>query len=163
LFGLNPFSSEGWLTGFLGIKGHAMFPDFFAPGIGLILGWILWKKKFEIRLPGFLQSTFLEFKPAEKFMNAFGGFALNLAFLSRKTDDKVLDRSLRIGAKSVVVAGYFSSFTDRYILDGIFKSIGFIFLWIGGILFGQARHSARFAAWFILLVLIVLIYFSYSR
>lgn len=163
LFGLNPISSEGWLTGFLGIKGHAMFPDFFAPVIGLILGWILWKKKFEIRLPGFLQSTFLEFNPAEKFMNAFGGFAMNLAGLSRKTDDKILDRSLRIGAKSVVVAGYFSSFTDRYILDGIFKSIGLFFYWIGGVLFGQARHSARFAAWFILLVLIVLIYFSYYR
>jgi len=163
LFGLNPFSSEGWLTGFLSIKGHALFPDFFAPVMGLILGWILWKKKFEIRLPGFLQSTFLEFKPAEKLMNGLGGFALNLAGLSRKTDDKILDRSLRIGAKSVVVAGYFSSFTDRYILDGIFKSIGFIFYWIGGVLFGQARHSARFAAWFILLVLIVLIYFSYYR
>ena len=88
---------------------------------------------------------------------------LAIAGLSRKTEDQVLGRSLHFASGTVVVAGYFASFTDRFLVDGLLKLSGRFFNHIGGMLFRQTRHSARFGAWLIILVLILLIYHSYYR
>ncbi len=163
IFGMNPISSEGWLGDFLGLHGEVIRPDFLAALFGAGFAWWSRKHSFYRQFPAFLVSVFQEFRPIEYLLNRASRLAFSLAAASRKTDEKLLDSGLEMASMSVVVAGYFSSFTDKYILDGLLRFFGSFFYRLGGILFFQARHSARFAAWFALLILILLIYFSYYR
>lgn len=163
LFGFNPFSSEGWLSAFVGIKGQAVRPDFFAAILGLAFSWLSRDWSFQKQFPSILHSVFQEFRPIENAINAGSKFLFYLAGTARKADNKVLDSGLELASKSVVVAGYFSRFTDRFLLDGLLRVSGSAFYRAGGLLFFQALHSARFAAWVAILVLIILIYFSYYR
>ena len=163
IFGFNPFSSEGWLTAFLGIAGHALRPDFMAALLGIGFAWLSRNWSFYQQFPQWLKLVFQEFRPFEHAMDKAGSFTLSLAAFSRKADSSVLDPALEFASKSLVVAGYFSRFTDRYLIDGLLRVSGNFFYRAGGMLFFQARHSARFAAWVAILVLILLIYFSYYR
>ena len=163
IFGFNPFSSEGWLTDFLGIVGHALRPDFMAALLGIGFAWLSRNWSFYQQFPQWLKLVFQEFRPFEHAMDKAGSFTLSLAAFSRKADSSVLDPAIEFASKSLVVAGYFSRFTDRYMIDGLLRVSGNFFYRAGGMLFFQARHSARFAAWVAILVLILLIYFSYYR
>jgi len=163
ILGFNPFSSEGWLTAFLGIGGHSVSPDFAAALLGLGFAWLSRDYAFYRQFPAVFQSVFMEFRPAAFVMKKGGAALVFLAGLGRRTDDRVLDSGLEMASKSLVVAGYFSRFTDRYVLDGLLRLSGSFFYRTGGMLFVQAKQSARFAAWVAILVLILLIYFSYYR
>jgi hypothetical protein len=163
IFGLNPISSEGWFSDFLQLPGEAIRPDFLAALFGAGFAWWSRKHPFYGQYPKLLVSVFQEFRPFEYLLNQSSRLAFSLASISRKTDEKLLDSGLEMASRSLVVAGYFSSFTDKYIIDGLLQFFGSFFYRLGGILFFQARHSARFAAWFALLILILLIYFSYYR
>ena len=163
LFGWNPISSEGWLTDFTMLKGKLLFPDVWAMAAGLACAWLTRNSRFYEVLPGGPQFAFPEFKPVEQSLKKTASILLAIAGLSRKTEDQVLGRSLHFASGTVVVAGYFASFTDRFLVDGLLKFSGRFFYHIGGMLFRQTRHSARFGAWLIILVLILLIYYSYYR
>lgn len=163
VFGWNPISSEGWLSRFAGLNGKTMSPDFFAAAGGLITAWFTRKNIYFHRLPVVLKSVFIEYRPIESLINTGSALLHKSAVFAGRMETGIFHTSENFVSRSVVVAGYFSSFTDRYLLDGILKATGSFFRYLGGMLIEQARHSARFAAWLTILVLILIIYFSYYR
>lgn len=160
LFGWNPFSSTGWLTSFVGSEGKWLFPDILPAIAGLLLAW---RFPDAIRFSASLQEAFIAMKPLDHLWSKASGLLFSLAASMRKTDEKVLDSTLETAGKTLVVAGYFSSFTDRRLIDGFLRLAGNIFYVPAGFFFRQARQNAQFAAWFAVLVFILLIYFIYYQ
>lgn len=163
LFGPHPFSSDGWLSAFTGLKGSRLFPDVLASFSGLLLAWLTRKKSWPDPDKIFLLSLMNRQAAGKMALGRGSDFLLAAARFSRKLDDQILDPAIEMAGRSTVVAGYFSSFTDRYILNGIFRLGGKLFSIPAELFFSQARHSARYVAWFAVLSLMLLIYFVYYR
>ena len=161
LFGPDPFSSQGWLSAFTGLPGKQLFPDVFASFAGLTFAWLSRKTAFPAPEKNVFFSVISGQAVGKKALGLGTSLLLSAARASRNTDERILNPALEFAARSTVVAGYFSVFTDRRILNGLFRLTGKLFSVPAGIFYSQARHSARYVAWFSVLSLLLLIYFIY--
>jgi len=160
--GMHPFSSEGWLSNLWSVPGKSLHPD--VPGLvlGAILAWrFTWKRQWKpVPVSPGMDRVLMEFS----WFQQLGRFTWNSGLWTSsqllKVDRNFLDCPLDLSAKAVVVGGYFVSFFDRFVVDGLVLWFTSTMKNLGGFLWNQSRSYPQYVVWFATTVLLVIIYFS---
>ena len=163
LVGVNPLSSQGWIQYMLGFEGNSLHPDFWAALLGVFLAWRWIKNNSSsswpyVEKPWQLASRW-EFFPS--LADRMG--AISLLFSQRLLwlEEKVMDLPPRRLADGFLVAGYFSSFVDRWILDPLLHGVVYLIHTVGDLVKESTRKYPQYVVWFSITFLFVLIYFAY--
>ena len=163
LFGPNPIASTGWLTDYWGTYGKWLHPDVVMVMAGSFFAWMMtWNKDWKVlTIRPFWQRFLLGFSLTEWLGVRLWNSGLQLARLNVKAEDIILEKPLIAGSKIVVVAGYFTTFFDRFFVDGTVISLSQLAKGTGSFLWDHTRRYPQYVVWFAITVLLILIYFSY--
>jgi NADH-quinone oxidoreductase subunit L len=163
IFGLNPFSSQGWLAECLGISGQNLFPDVFMLLLGSLFAWNFARKKTWPILSGskILQSQGLELKFLQSGISGCWKMLMAVSKGLALAEKNVLDYPLNLGSKIFVVGGYFVAFADRFLLDGLINLLAKFTQNAGSFFWVQAKRNPQYTVFFVSLVLAISLYFSF--
>jgi hypothetical protein len=163
LFGPNPMASSGWIANYWGINGKWLHPDVVMVMLGSVFAWLMtWNKQWRILgIRPFWKRFLLDFSLTEWLGIHIWNSGVRLAKINVKGEDLLLEKPMLAGSKIVVVAGYFTSFFDRFFVDGTVISLSQLAKGTGGFLWDHTRRYPQYVVWFAITVLLILIYFSY--
>lgn len=159
----NPFSSSGWVQSILGFEGHFLHPDVWPAMLGLLVAWKWMYRSNPAHWPGkesaIQNGLRWEFFP--DLANRLGLGTLRLSRVFLKVEEKSMDQPPRRMADGFLVAGYFSGFLDRWVLDPLLHFGVSIVFSLGEIVKESTRKYPQYVVWFAMTFLFVLIYFVY--
>jgi len=163
LFGVNPFSTGGWLSDVLLVKGSFVFPDVLFLLIGTILAWHfskanVWKS---LPFPEKIKLSLLEMKFQNSAITLGWKCLLRSTYIAGYIDTRLIDRSLNAGSKIFVIGGHFTNFADRKIIDGLISGIVALVKFLGFNLWTQTNKAPQSVVFIVVLVFIFILYFSY--
>ncbi len=163
IFGFHPFSSEGWLAEMLLLKGKPVFPDVFMVLLGMALAWAFAKNKGwkSVPAPGLFRHHFQDLQIFNRAISHSWKGILYLGSLGLKAEDRGIERPIHFFSKTFVVGGYFTSFLDKYLVDGLVNSLASFLTWMGGMLWSQSKRNPQYAVFFIFILLSICLYFSF--
>ena len=162
LFGFNPFSSQGWLVKILNVEGQYIMPDIIGLLVGCYLGFRFSKSDHwvELKFGTNLQQRFLNMYDQISAINFGWKGLLGTSRFVNNMDVKLIDKTLDNGSKVFVIGGHFANFVDRKLVDGLILGLVSVVKFIGEILLEQTRKAPQSAAFFILIVIFLILYFS---
>ena len=158
LIGLNPFSTQGWLLRFWGFEGRLLHPDVAMLLLGTWLGWRSLKNgewHFSLRFKA-LQDQLVSLSAQN---SAYGFMWKQLVAVSKMAvslERNALNRPLNIGAKGMVVVGYFSAFVDKNFVDGFVSAAAGASRAIGHFFWEESGNKPQYAVFFVGLFLALL-------
>jgi len=163
LFGPNPLSTEGWITEYWNFSVKLLHPDVLMIFLGTFLAWkMTWKmERKSFTLTPFWHRALLDLSLPNQIGLKIWKTGIRIAGYSLKGEELLIEKPIDLGAKTVLVAGYFAAFTDRFGVDSIVAGLAGLAQATGEFLWEHTRRYPQYVVWFAVTVLLILIYFSY--